>query len=104
MKIVKVTYTTRAEFAAQNAENIRVVMNALQQLGRNDLLYHVCLSPDGQTFTHTAFFHSEEGEKTLLSLDAFVRFQTQLKESRPEAPPRQELLTFVGSSRDLFNA
>ena len=102
MKIIRVTYTTKADYAQQNQANIKTVMSELHQINRNGLFYHVCLNPDGKTFVHTAFFNSEEDEKVLLGLASFLDFQNQLKASGPEAPPKQELLTLVGSSKEIL--
>jgi len=103
MKIVKVTYTTKPGFAAQNIENIKAVMKDLRQLDLPGIHYTTCLGADGKTFIHTAFFKSDEDQKLLLELPAFKYFQEQLKTSNPEAAPQQEQLTFVGSSVNLFN-
>ena len=103
MKIVKVTYTTKPEYAEQNQANIKAVMADLQKLNYPGINYNSCLGADGKTFTHTAFFKSEEDEKLLLQLPSFKHFQEQLKASGPEAPPKQELLTLVGSSTTIFN-
>jgi hypothetical protein len=104
MKIVKVTYTTKAEYAAQNQSNIKNVMTNLQKLHHPGINYHACLSADGKTFIHTAFFNSDEDEKMLLELPSFKHFQEQLESSGPEVPPKQELLTLVGSSENIFNS
>ncbi len=103
MKIVKVTYTTKPEYVEQNQANIKNVMAELQKINNPGINYNCCLSPDGKSFTHTAFFNSEEAEKVLLTLPVFISFQQQLKASGPETPPKQELLSLVGSSKDLFN-
>jgi len=102
MKIVKVTYTTKAEYAEQNQENIRNVMSDLQKKNNHGINYHCCLGADGKTFTHTAFFKSGEEEKILFDLPSFKNFQEQLKASSPETPPKQELMTLVGSSNNIF--
>ena len=102
MKIVKVTYTTQAGYAEQNKANIAAVMSELHDLGNPDINYHVCVASDEKTFTHTAFFKSEDGEKVLLGLPVFKHFQEQLKASAPESAPKQELLSLVGSSVDIF--
>ena len=104
MKIVRVTYTTKAEYAEQNQTNIKTVMADLQKLNRPGLNYHVCLSPDGKTFTHLAFFNADEDEKTLIDLPSFQSFQQQLRASGPELPPKQESPTLVGSSKNMFNS
>jgi len=102
MKIVKVTYTLKSEYASQNQNNIKNVMADLQNLHHPGINYNSCVSADGKTFIHTAFFDSEEDEKVLLGLPSFRFFQEQLKLSGPEVPPKQELLTLVGSSKDIF--
>ena len=104
MKIVKVTYTAKAEYAEQNQKNIKNVMANLQQLHHPGINYNSCLSADGKTFIHTAFFNSDEDEKVLLELPSFKYFQQQLKSSGPEVLPKQELLSLVGSSNNIFNA
>ncbi len=104
MKIVKVTYTTKADYAEQNQNNIGKVMADLQKLNHPGVFYHVCLSADGKSFTHTAFFNSEKDEKALLELPSFRHFQEQLKASGPEVPPKQDFPTLVGSSRIMFDS
>jgi len=102
MKIVRVTYTAKAEYVATNQVNIRTVMADLQQIANPGINYQCCLSPDGKTFTHLAFFRSAEDEQVLLQLPAFKSFQEQLKASGPETPPKQELLTLMGNTTDFF--
>ncbi len=102
MKIVKVTYTAKPEFAEQNQQNIQNVMADLQKLDHPGINYNSCLCADGSTFIHTAFFNSAEEEKILLELPAFKHFQEQLKLNGLEVPPKQELLSLVGSSKNIF--
>ena len=104
MKIVKVTYTTNEEFAAQNQKNIESVMADLQKLNTAGINYNACLGADGKTFTHTAFFKSGEDQKDLNALASFKHFQEELKQSHPETAPKQELLNLAGSSCRIFNA
>lgn len=104
MKIVKVSYTTRAEYAEQNQANILTVMSDLKKQNNTGINYNACLCADGKTFIHTAFFKSDEDQKLLNELPAFQHFQTQLKASGLEAPPKQELLTLVDSSTNIFNS
>jgi hypothetical protein len=103
MKIVRVTYTAKAEYAEQNQANIRNVMDELKKINNPGINYNCCLSPDGRSFTHLAFFSSEEAEKVLLTLPVFIYFQQQLKANGLDAPPKQEILTLVGTSTELFN-
>ena len=102
MKIVKVVYTTKAEYTGQNQENIKIVMSDLQKLNSKGINYNVCLCADGKTFIHTAFFNSDEDQKQLNELSSFKHFQEQLKASGPETAPKQELLMLVGTSTDIF--
>jgi len=102
MKIVKVIYTTKAEYAEQNAVNIKTVMSDLHKLNRPGINYNSCLGTDGKTFIHTAFFKSDEDEKTLIELPSFKQFQERLKAGGLEVPPKQELLTLVESSVEIF--
>src|ERR1700761_1364307 len=102
MKIVKGTYTTQPTYTAQNKANISAVMSDLRQLNNEAINYHVCLGPDEKTFTHTAFFKEDEDQQILLELPSFKTFQEQLKASSPEVGPKQEFLSLVGSSKEIF--
>jgi len=102
MKIVKVTYTTKAEFSEQNQSNIKNVMIDLQNANHQGINYNACLSADNKTFIHIAFFKSEEDQKYLNDLPSFKSFQEQLKFGGLEVPPKQELLTLVGTSNNIF--
>lgn len=102
MKTVKVTYTTTAAFAQQNQLNIQAVMAELQELNHPGINYNACLCADGKTFIHTAFFKTEEDQKTLNELPSFKTFQEQLKSGGLESPPKQELLTLVGASKPVL--
>jgi hypothetical protein len=77
-------------------------MADLQKLNHQGINYNSCLSPDGKTFTHTAFFKTDDDEKILLTLPSFLHFQQQLRAEGLDAPPKQEHLTLVGSSKDIF--
>ena len=102
MKITQVSYTTSAEYADQNQANIKQVMADLRKLNSLGINYRVCLGADGQTFIHTACFQSDEDQKTLSELPSFQEFQKQLQASNLAAPPKQESLTLVDSSSDIF--
>ena len=102
MKIVKVTYTAKAEYTEQNKANIQAVMADLKKMQHPGINYNSCVCADGKTFIHTAFFKSEADEKVLLGLPSFIHFQQQLKANGLEVPPKQELLTLVGTSTDIF--
>ncbi len=103
MKIIKVTYTTKIEFSEQNQHNIKNVMTDLQNLNHPGINYNACISADGKTFIHTAFFKGDEDQKILNELPSFKYFQEQLKASGPEVAPKQEILHLVASSNNIFN-
>ena len=98
MKIVRVTYTTKVEYAEQNKSNIAKVMAAMQRINNPDVRYECFLGADGRSFIHLALFQSDEAEQVLLTLQEFKFFQGQLKASGPETPPKQEILSLVASS------
>ncbi|MDB5232916.1 MAG: hypothetical protein JWN76_3721 [Chitinophagaceae bacterium] len=102
MKIVKVTYTTKPEFSAQNQSNIKAVMTDLKQINNPNINYHACMGADEKTFIHTAFFKSDEERQVLNDLPSFKHFQHELKNGGFDTPPQQELLSLVGSSKDIF--
>ncbi|HTF04464.1 MAG TPA: hypothetical protein VK826_10575 [Bacteroidia bacterium] len=102
MKIVKVTYTTKPEFAEQNQLNIQSVMTDLQKGNHPGINYNACLYADNKTFIHTAFFKTDDDQKMLNELPSFKYFQEQLKSGGLEVPPKQELLTLVGASVNIF--
>lgn len=102
MKIVRVVYTTKPEYSEKNQANIKTVMSDLRKMGSPGINYHVCLGANGNTFVHTAFFESDSDERQLNELPAFRQFQTELKASGPNEPPKVEIVTLVGSSKDIF--
>lgn len=104
MKTIKVTYTTTEAYAEQNKTNIKNVMKDLQNLNHYGINYHACLSADGKSFIHTAFFKSEEDQKVLNELPSFIHFQQQLKASGLEVPPKQEILNLIDSSTPIFKS
>ena len=102
MKTIRVTYTTTVAYAPVNIANIEQVMRDLRELECSGIFYSVFLSPDGKTFVHQASFITDADNDILLQLPSFKAFQQQLRESVPEVPPKQEIVTLVGSSRDIF--
>ncbi|SRR5579884_457556 len=96
-------YVVRAEYAAQNQEHIRRVMEELRALHRTDLLYSVFVEDDGKTFIHLRFCANEEARKIFDQLPSFQAFAAALAASSPEEPPAAARhLTLVGSTSDLL--
>ena len=102
MKIVKVQYTTKQEFAATNKENIINVANEVRMLNNPGVKYSAYLLPDGKTFMHLDHFESEEAHRVLTELESFKKFADELDASTLEVEPKLELLSLVASSYDLL--
>ncbi len=104
MIITTNSYTVQAEYAAQNQEHIRRVMQELRTLHCTDLTYSVFVQDDGKTFIHWRVCANEEARKIFDTLESFQAFQTALAESNPEVPPTTATrLTLVGSTSDLLS-
>lgn len=103
MKIVRVHYTTTAEFAPRNQENIRAIADAVAALGHPGIRYSTYLLPDGKTFMHLDHFDSEELHQLLTELDSFKKFDDELWASGLEIEPKLEILDMVASSQGIFS-
>ena len=102
MKIVMVQYTTRAEYAATNQENIRQIVNELKSINHPGIRYSAYLLPDGKTFMHLDHLENEEAHQVLQSLPSFKKFDDELWASQLEVEPKLELLTLVASTEKSF--
>ena len=96
-------YTVKAEYAEQNKEHIRRVMEELRALQRTDLNYSVFVQDDGKTFVHWRICANEEAGKVFNQLSSFQAFQAALIASGPEVPPNNVIrLTLVDATSDLL--
>jgi len=102
MKIVRVHYTTTAEFAPRNQENIRGIVNELKELNHPGIHYSTYLLPDGKTFMHLDHFENEEAHQTLIELNSFKKFDEELWASQLEVEPKLELLSLVAASSKVL--
>ena len=102
MKIVRVQYTTRPEYALTNQENIRQIVNELKSLHHPGIKYSAYLLPDEKTFMHFDQFENEEAHQYLQSLASFKKFAEELRNSKLEVEPKLELLTVVASTENSF--
>jgi hypothetical protein len=102
MKIVRVQYTTRPEYAEINKRNIANITTELRKLNHPGIKYGAYLLPDGKTFMHFDQFESEEDHELLTSLDSFKKFAAELAASSLEVEPKLEILSLVASSEDFF--
>ena len=95
MKSVKVTYTVKSSFVAQNKANINVFISELKEQGNTDVRYSIYLGEDGKTFTHISLYNNETAQENFLEMESFKAFQQQRDESGLEAEPSIEVLNFV---------
>ena len=103
MKIVRVQYTAKPEYAEKNRENILHVMEELRKLNNPGIKYSVYNLADGKSFMHLAHFKTDDEQKILLGLESFKKFGAELKANGIEVPPKSEDISIVGSSFDFFN-
>jgi len=102
MKAVKVQYTVKAEYAETNKANVSRVMSDLQALANPGIKYSTFVLEDGKTFVHFGIYTDQEALDVVNNLPSFQAFREQLKASGPEAPPKGDDLTLVGSSYEIF--
>jgi hypothetical protein len=102
MKVIRVTYITKAEYADHNQQNIKAVMADLQENKIPGLFYFASIGEDGKSFMHTAVYQNDEARKVLNERPLFKQFVSELKASGPESGPQQEIFDMVGSSMDIF--
>lgn len=101
MKVTRVQYTVRSDFAEENKSNINAVMQELRSLGSNDVQYAVYLLSDGKTFMHLVHQNTAEVERLPTSLSSFKHFQARLKDNL-EVPPKVETLAQLQSATPMF--
>ena len=102
MKIVRVIYTTTAQYAATNKQNIQGIVNELKTLNHPGIKYSTYVLPDGKTFMHFDQFENEEAHNYLTSLASFKKFAEELEASGLEAAPVLVLPELVASTEEFF--
>nr|WP_294941902.1 hypothetical protein [uncultured Mucilaginibacter sp.] len=102
MKVVRVQYTTRAEYAATNQQNIAGVVAELKTLNHPGIKYGAWLLPDGKTFMHFDQLESEEAHQQLQQLASFKKFADELWASQLEVEPVLEILTLAASTETYY--
>ena len=101
MITVKVTYTVKPGFAAQNKQNIGVFLNDFKKLDTKQFSYNVYTTGDGKTFVHLSVYKSKEAQTELLDVESFKLFQQKRDESGLVGEPGIEVLEWVGSSGEF---
>ena len=102
MKVVRVQYTTTAEYAATNQQNIAAIVAELKTLNDTRIKYGAWLLADGKTFMHFDQFENEEAHLVLQELASFKKFADELDASGLEVEPKLELLSLVNSTELYF--
>lgn len=102
MKVVRVQYTTKPEFATINEANIAAVVAELKQLNHPGIKYGAWLLPDGKSFMHFDQLENEEAHLVLQSLSSFKKFADELWASGLEVEPKLDLLSPVSSTETYF--
>ncbi|GAA3958905.1 hypothetical protein [Mucilaginibacter dorajii] len=102
MKVVRVHYTTKPEYATTNQANIAGVVNELKQLNHSGIKYGAWLLADGKTFMHFDQFENEEAHLLLRELLSFKKFAAELWASELEVEPVLELLSLAASTEAYF--
>jgi len=102
IKIVRVQYTTRPEFAPINQQNIAAIVDELKSLNHRGIKYTAWLLPDGKTFMHFDQLENEEAHQVLQELSSFKKFADELWASGLEVEPHLELLSLVASTETYF--
>jgi len=100
MKQTLVTYTTKPEWAEENARLVGDVFSELHERAPEGLAYLVLRRDDG-TFLH--LFRQEDGAPALSELEAFRTFQKSAGERCRERPVATDI-TIVGSYGVVSNA
>lgn len=102
MITVKVTYTVKAEFVAQNKANISRFLDDFKKLDTATFRYSIFLQKDGITFVHISSYKNEEVQKRILETPSFKAFQKERDESGLGNTHQLEVLEFVGASSELL--
>jgi hypothetical protein len=84
MIITPMQYTVRAEYAAENQEYIRRILEDLRVLGRTDIGSSIFVEEDGKTFLHFFFCENEEAKQTFFRRESLNAWKSALIESHPE--------------------
>lgn len=102
MKVVRVQYTTKPEFARINQQNIAAVVAELKTLNNPGIKYGAWLLPDGKTFMHFDQLESEEAHQQLQQLASFKKFAEELWGGGLEVEPKLEILELVASTEEYW--
>jgi hypothetical protein len=98
MRQVMVRYKVKPDQVAENEALVRAVYDELQRVAPAGIRYATFRLDDGVSFMHLATVDAEDGQTPLAKLDAFRRFQENIRE-RCDEPPAVTELEAIGSYR-----
>jgi quinol monooxygenase YgiN len=102
MITVKVTYTVKPEFVAQNKQNINAFIADFQEMNNSDFRYNVYINSDGATFVHISHYKNKEIQQQLLNTASFLEFQKQRDYSGINDSHKVEVMEFLNASHEIF--
>jgi hypothetical protein len=98
MKNVMVRYKVKPERAAENEQLVRAVYAELHETKPAGLRYATFQLEDGVSFVHLASTATEDGPNPLSEVQAFKRFQENIRD-RCDEPPVATAIREIGSYR-----
>ena len=98
MRRIMVRYKVKPEQAAKNEELVRAVYDELDRTRPSGIRYATFQLDDGVSFIHLASHETEDGTNPLTELQAFQKFQENIRE-RCDEPPVLAELREIGSFR-----
>jgi hypothetical protein len=97
MRQVMVRYKVKPDRVAENEQLVRAVYDELGHVEPEGLRYATFRLEDGVSFVHLAI-QTEDGPTPLAKLDAFQRFQANIRD-RCDEPPAVTDVSLIGSYR-----
>lgn len=102
MITVIVSYQVKPEFVAENKKNIQLFLDDFKKLDKSGFRYHVYTKEDGVTFVHYSTYKDENIQLAILNVPSFKDFQKKRDESGLNGSHKVEVLSYVGSSAEMF--
>ena len=99
---VKVSYTVKPDFVAQNKQNISAFLADFRKLTNINFLYNVFLEDDGLTFLHVSMYENEEVQQTIMNVPSFKSFQKERDESGLNNSHQIAQIKLIGTSLSVI--
>ena len=91
MRQVMIRYKVKPDRVAENEELVRAVYDELHRTEPAAFRYATFRLADGVSFVHIASSETEDGSNPLSQVQAFARFQEDIRDRCDEAPVVSEL-------------